>query len=460
MGEYVNTQFQETPLSETFTIARYAASTSLQDIPEAVRERTKQVIFDEMACAYFGRSSIAGDLANKYARASGGAGPCSILGTSHSTNVAYAALANGAAGHGDEVDGTHVVGGHPGSSLVHTAVAMAQHQRSNGADLINAVALGYDVSVRIIQACGEQFAIRDRFKLHSDFIYGLGSASVASRLLGLDAERHSHALALATFQTNSLWALFSEERHISKSLCNGQFAFAGVSAALMAAAGLEGHTDILGAPFGVLDAWGDKDRRKDLTASLGESFAIMGANFKFQNCGYPIHAAIEAGLDLVAKHGLHVDSIDTVDVGMPTNAMKVVDNRTMHNICLQDMLSAALVRGSASLRHHPFPEILSEPAFQRIRPRVHLRGDADFDRELPDGRGAIVRITSSTGHTFSSRVDWPRGHSKRGPVSWDDLSSKWHEALPQCDVHRMVEMARKLEDLHDVNTFVALFSAH
>ncbi len=38
-------------------------------------------------------------------------------------------------------------------------------------------------------------------------------------------------------------------------------------------------------------------------------------------------------------HRIEVDAIAAVHVGMPANAMRVVDNRDMHNICVQDMLA-------------------------------------------------------------------------------------------------------------------------
>jgi len=122
--------------------------------------------------------------------------------------------------------------------------------------------------VRTVEACGGLFAVKDRFGLNSDFLYALGCAAAASRLLGLDALRHCHAMALTSFSTNALGAFYAEKRHISKSLCNGQFASAGVTGALMAATGLEGHEDILGAPFGVLHAWGgDDSARRSCAAS-------------------------------------------------------------------------------------------------------------------------------------------------------------------------------------------------
>jgi len=442
----------------TFTVSRYAASTACTDIPAEVRERAKQVIFDEIAGAYFSRRSLAGDLAARYAALAGGTPEARILATGQRVSAPNAALANGAAGHGEEVDGAHVVGGHPAASIVHAAVAMAERQRATGADLLNAVVLGYDVGIRVVEACGGLFSVKNRFGLNSDFMYALGCSAAASRLLGLDALRHCHAMALSSFSANSLSAFYAEKRHISKSLCNGQHASAGVTGALMAAMGLEGHEDILGAPYGVLHAWGSKNDLDKLTRGLGQRYAIMGANFKFINAGYPIHAPVEAALSLVARHGIRIGAIESIYVGMPTNTMRVVDGRDMHNICLQDMLSAALVQGGLRLRESPFPAVLTDPAFVRLRPRVTLHGDADLDRDQPSGRGAIVRFTMADGSTVSHRVDHPRGHSLRGGVTWDELAVKWREGLPECDVDHMLAMTRGLEEVEDVSQLVAAFT--
>jgi len=434
----------------TLTLARHAASTSCEKLPPEVRERTKLVILDEIACAYFGRRSLAGDLGARYAAQFGGPAEARIYGTGRRVSAPYAALANGAAGHGEEVDGAHVVGGHPGASIVHAATAMAERQRVTGAELINAVALGYDVGTRVVAGCGKLFSVKNRFGLNSDFLYTLGAAAAASRLLGLDALRHCHAMALSTFQTNALSAFYAEKRHISKSFCNGQFAFTGVSAALMAVAGLEGHEDIIGAPFGVLHAWGVDGGAETIVQGLGERHGIMGANFKMVNAGYPIHAPVEAALALVARHGIDVEAIRSVQIGMPTHALKVVDSRDMHNICVQDMLSAALVRGGLKLRESHFPSVLADPRYARLRPLVTARSHPDLDRDQPEGRGAIVAITTSDGATVSARVDHPKGHSARGGLTWDDLHAKWREGLPECDVDKMIVIARRLEDIEDV----------
>jgi 2-methylcitrate dehydratase PrpD len=443
----------------TRKVAEYAASTDCHVLPPEVKERTKQVISDEIACAYFARRSLAGDLAARYAEQQGGPAEARIYATGTRVSAPNAALANGAAGHGEEVDGAHVIGGHPGASIVHAAAAVAERQRATGAELLNAVALGYDVGVRVIESCGGLYPVKNRFGLHSDFLYTLGCAAASSRLLGLDAKRHAHALALSTFASNAMCTLFAERRHISKSLCNGQFAASGVNAALMAALGLEGHDDVLGAPYGVFHAWGLEGHKDAFAKDLGRTYKILGANFKFVNAGYPIHAPVEAALVLVKQHGIALDDIESVYIGMPTNTMKVVDGRDMHNICAQDMVSAAMVQGGLGLRELPFPGVLSNPAFGRLRPRVELKGDADLDRDQPAGRGSIVRITTTDGKTVTMRVDHPKGHSLRGGVTWDDLAGKWRDMLPECDTARMLSVAQRLDELEDVTEFLDAFRA-
>ncbi|MFJ8026884.1 MmgE/PrpD family protein [Streptomyces sp. NPDC096311] len=443
--------------STTLTLAQYAASTSVERIPEEVRDRAKQVILDEMASAHFGREQPAGTLAARYVTAQAGPPEARVLGTSLRVSAPLAALANGTAGHADEIDGAHVVGGHPGATLVHAALAVAERQCSAGAELLNAVVLGYDIGVRLIEACGGLFGVKERRHLNADFLHAVGAAVASSRLMGLTPERYCHAMALATFQANGLVALFQEKRHISKAFCNGQYAMAGVSAALMAATGFEGCEDILGDPHGLFDAWGADGAVETVTRGLGQDFAVMGANFKFVRAGYPIHAPVEAALSLVARHAIGTETISAVEVGMPARALRVVDDRRMRNICLQDMLTVALLRGGLKLNETPFPAVLDDLAFAPLRSRITLVVNPLLEAEAPNGRGAVVTITTRDGRAVTERVDHPRGHSARGGVTWDELTAKWQEAASAQDVDSWTVSARKLDDLEHVGQLSGLF---
>ncbi|MFB4426341.1 MmgE/PrpD family protein [Streptomyces sp. QL37] len=444
--------------SPTQVLAEYAASTSLDALPHRVRERAKQVVLDELASAHFGRRRPAGALAARYVASMAGPPEARVLGTALRTSAPLAALANGTAGHADEIDGAHVVGGHPGATLVHAAAAMAERQGGTGGDLLNAVVLGYDVGVRLIAACGGLFGVKERHHLNSDFLHALAAAVACCRIIGSAPEQYRHAMALATFQANGLCALFRERQHLSKAFCNGQYAMAGVSAALQAATGFEGCDDILGERHGVFDAWGAGDASATVTRDLGSDFAVMGANFKFVRAGYPIHAPVEAALSLMAAHGLTGDAVSAVEVGMPARALRVVDNRRMHNICAQDMLAVALLRGELALKEDHFPTVLDDPAFSALRARITLVEDPQLEARAPDGRGAVVTIRTRDGRQVSERVDHPRGHSARGGVTWDELSVKWRGASPDQDVDTWVARARSLEDVGQVEQLTGLFA--
>jgi len=447
-----------TTASVTKAIAHYASSTTASAVPTQVRDRAKRVIFDELCCATFGRTQPAGELAAKYAATQAGHPEAHVLGSRAYTSASLAALVNGTSGHADEIDGAHVVGGHPGATLVHAAFALAERQHAGGADLLNAVILGYDVGVRMIAACGGTFVVKNTHHLHADFLHAIGAAVAGSRLLGLSADAYPHAMALATFQSNGLCVLFQEREHISKAFCNGQYAFAGVSAALMAEAGLEGADDFFGGEHGLLDAWGAPDGARLAAEGLGRDYAIMQSNFKFVRAGYPIHAAVEAGLSVLDASGLSAEAINAVEVGMPEHALRVVDNRKMHNICVQDMLAVALVHGGLDLSTSYFPEAFSDERFTRLRGRITARVDPELQAEHPNGRGARVSITTADDRTYSQRVDHPRGHSARDGASWAELAQKWRQALPGYDIDAIATSVQGLEHLDDVRTMSKLFS--
>lgn len=441
----------------TAVVSDYAAQTAFNALPTAVREQTKKVIFDEIASSYFGRRSAAGSLIVSFISELGGASQARLWGTDLRVPRPFAALANGTAGHGDEVDGAHVVGGHPGATIVHAAAAMADGQRISGAELINAVGLGYDVGIRLVEACGGKFLVRDTQHLTSDFLYSLGAAAAAARLMRLNTAQYGAAFALTTFQANGLYALYAEKNHISKSFCAGQYAYAGVSSALMAKVGMQGHDDILGSADGVYAAWGDGKNREAITRELGSTFKIQGANFKFFNAGYPIHTAVEAATTLVGTNGIPAERIARIVVGMPEGSLKTVDNREMHNISVQDMVCAAIASGGLKLVDRPFPAMLSNPTYLRLRSLIVAQVDAELNREFPDGRGARVAITTTDGSKFSLRVDNPRGHSLRGEITWKDLADKWTHSLDGCNVPAALELAERMEKLEDVNTLFDAF---
>jgi 2-methylcitrate dehydratase PrpD len=93
-----------------------------------------------------------------------------------------------------------------------------------------------------------------------------------------------------------------------------------------------------------------------------------------------------------------------------------------------------------------FPAILDDPAFARMRACITVRVDPHLEFYQPDGRGAVVTITTVSGTTVSCRVDHTRGHSLRGGATWPGLSGKWRDALADFDVGSWIAVAQGLDD--------------
>jgi len=444
----------------TESIVHYAAGSRFEDLPAEVVERVKFIVFDELACAVIGRELIAGDLIARFVGRMGGLGEAAVIGSHFRAPVPFAALANGTAGHADELDGAHVTGGHPGAVIVHAATAVAEMRRSNGKALISAISLGYDIGTRLVDAAGGAFDLRNRQHVHSDHLHAFGAAISSSRLLGLDVDGIRHATALAASSCGGLAVIFEERRHMSKALSTGQAAFAGTSAALMAALGFEGHDNVFDSEHGPL-SWGVEGRKEKMLKELGSDYAVMGSNFKFYSAGYPIHAPVEAALNILDKNGLETTDIDSVSVHMNTGAANTVNNREMPSICIQDMLAVAIVKGALSFDMAHSNEVLSMPEVRRLRKVIKVVVDEELDRLQPRGRGAKVVIFTKSGVQHEEWIPYPKGHALRGGVGWAELYEKWDEPLTdrltEAKYQKFKSMCHSLEsvdDLRELTTFL------
>lgn len=89
-------------------------------------------------------------LVGEYVAALGGSEQSTVVGFGGPrVPEANAALANATSSHADEIDGSHVTEGHPGASVVATALSVAEARQRTGAELLSAIVLGYDIGTRL-----------------------------------------------------------------------------------------------------------------------------------------------------------------------------------------------------------------------------------------------------------------------------------------------------------------------
>ncbi len=160
------------------TLAAFAADATLSTLSDAARTRARWVIADSIPVIAAGMQQP--EMQAFVARQLAGAAPGNawVIGTGKRAGALDAALLNGTAGTWLELDeGNLFAKGHPGIQVVPAAVALAQECGYSGADLLRAVALGYEVSARISRAA------QIRLAFHPHGTYGVIGAAVAAGVL-------------------------------------------------------------------------------------------------------------------------------------------------------------------------------------------------------------------------------------------------------------------------------------
>lgn len=152
---------------------------------------------------------------------------------------------------------------HPGCVVIPAVLALAQERRVAGAEVLAALAVGYETLARCASDIAPA-AVARHFRASSVF-GAIAAAAAASRVIGLNAAQTAHALGLATqFASGTMqcWAEGTPEWRIQI----GQTSRSGVFAALLAESGqtaagraLEGadgfYAAFCGTAFEMPDHW-------------------------------------------------------------------------------------------------------------------------------------------------------------------------------------------------------------
>jgi 2-methylcitrate dehydratase PrpD len=338
---------------------------------------------------------------------------------------------------------------------------MSEALSLGGRDLINAVVLSFDVGCRILMAMGGGHAVRRERHTHGTPLLALGVAVAAGRLLGLRQLPMQHALNLAALNIAVPASFYDERGHMSKAMNQGQAAYAGVTGALLASHGFEAHDRVLEARDGIVDGW--RTSRSDIsaiTAGLGEDYSIMDAGFKYYSAGYPINSPIYGGLMLMKEHRLAADDIAAVRVGMTPSSADVVDNRAMPSICLQDMLSLALVLGRLGYDDAHDESNLRRPDVQRLRAAIEIVRDSSFAADAAQRRVSWVEITTADGRTLRGPERIAPGHWELGGMPWDDLTDKFTSLVaPRLGAAASAQIFALIRDLEVLDDLAPLTKA-
>ena len=265
-------------------MAAWVVDVRTEDFSQSAIEQAKLVLLDTIGCGFAALDddsarAVVGTLA-----ALGEQAQCTVLGQEQKMSAPSAVLANGTLIRvldlNDYVVGAHPVsgarGGHP-SDNIPVALAAAELARASGRDLLAAILLGYEIYGRG-KALMQVDSVWDGIS-----ISGLAAPAMAGRLLGLDAEKLAHAIALSAMRAPMPVAVREGSISAAKSIANALIAQNGMQAALLAVRGITGPLDLFEAERGLKTVFAHDP------AAAGD---ILGAPSPAEN--FISHVAIKA----------------------------------------------------------------------------------------------------------------------------------------------------------------------
>jgi 2-methylcitrate dehydratase PrpD len=164
------------------TLATFAAELQFADIPAPVLRRTEDLMLDWLGSVLAARTARPIRSIERFAQAMGPAeGPSEILTSRRTSSPLFAAMVNAAASHFVEQDDVHNGSVfHPAAVVIAPALAVAQSIGASGAQLLTAVAAGYEVGIRVGEFLGP-LALQDfphhRHRRHDGRRCGRGPAA-------------------------------------------------------------------------------------------------------------------------------------------------------------------------------------------------------------------------------------------------------------------------------------------
>ncbi len=339
--------------------------------------------------------------------------------------AAAVAFRHGVASHILELDDIHKTSTvHAGAPVISAALASAEREHSDGRAFLLAVALGYEVALRVGEAVNPSHY---RYWHPTGTAATFGAAAAAGSLMKLNAAQMLDALGSAGTQAAGLWE-FNADGAMSKHLHPGKAAMNGVLAADLARVGFTGATRILEGERGFFRAMSAAYDESRITDGLGERWKISENCYKLHSCCGHTHTAIDIA-QCRRPPGLREPSdIRSVEIETYAPGYEIVKEMRPQTpyqakFSIAYCVAVALLDGHAGLDQFT-PERMADPAIAALLERTRVTVADDLTAKYPAAWPARLTITLMNGETLQGAADFPRGNPEN-PVSTQELEDKF-----------------------------------
>jgi 2-methylcitrate dehydratase PrpD len=418
------------------SLADYVAHFTVDDLPSTILDRALLSTLDTLAAAAGGFHTTNATATRTAALALFGSGDVPVWFGADKTMVGGAMLANCAAASALDVDDGHrAAAGHPGASIVPAVLASAFNVESDGPRMLAAVALGYEIALRIAAARRPD----PSSSYASGRWCGYGVAAALGWLHGLKRDELAQALAIVGPESPQSLPQGASRNMGTVKGSSPWATLTGLAAVERARVGATGPVDILDLEFAY-----DPAR---ISQDLGNSWQIEATYLKpYASCRYT-HPAIDAVLAIAREHNLIVGEIDDLIVEIFPEAQKIPNQRRPDTLeaaqfSIPFCVALTTLRGGDALR--PLRETsLREESVLALSERVDVVFADEFAGQFPSRTPARVTIKVQ-GHTYAKQVEHPLG-DVANPLGRADVEAKFfalaNDVLSRQAVQQIIDAA-------------------
>ena len=411
-------------------LAEFLTRTSSADLPSQAVEHAAMLLASTLASAAMGAGLESSAIIRDLARERGGTSEASVwfdarpkLPASDAARV-NAVMSDAAAS--DDSDLRNIV--HAGTTLVATALAVAERTAARGEEVLTAIVLGYEAAGRIGDAITPGFRARG---FHGCLVAIFGGAVAAARLLQLDPAHMAQAIALSATSIGGLAA--AANTSVAREYHAGLAAMLGVQAALAAQRGYRAEESILEARRGFFEVYGGVEGAPGVgvTRDPGQTWDIItDMAIKLVPGGHPYHALAEAAANAATEGNIAAQDVESITVSRPgfttlTGPLHPTDLIGMAHSPAY-FLAAGAADHSFSWVHATAAKIVDTTIHQLID-KVQV-GAPPTDNVAHYRQGATVTIRTKDGRANTSTVYVPKGAGISG-IAWADVDAKYRALM-------------------------------
>ncbi len=419
-------------MNESRTLAHFASTLALKDVPRAARDKAIDLLVDQMGIQLICATLPWSKQITRMVEELGGRPDSTVVYYGFKTAPDNAAFLNASYGHGFEMDDIHMrVVNHPGCIAIPAALAMTERHRMSGADLLLGTIIGLELICRVSAVTGPQLLRRGHNTHPPNAPFGVAAAS--ARLLGLSEEGILNAIGIAGSHSAAGLREFNQTGGTLKRMHAGIPAAAGVRSALLAQHGITGPTTILEGKYGFCKVFCNQEELGPMTEGLGSEYIFMETTFKEYCAVSFIHAPVEATQNIIDEHKPELDKIAKIVVGTSEEAIlhagTIIEPRDIVSAQFSTRFSVALrlVTGGNGIKEY-VPGNLQNPAILELAHKVEMAFDEQAEKDYPARYGAVVRIFMKSGACYESRVRSLRGGLDR-PLTHGQIRDKYRRLV-------------------------------